>query len=326
MGFGSPRSALAKPPASGERRQASRRPWAARSSSTSSWGSARPMRPSRPATSGAAQSALSTASSVASTDCLEHVVEVAVGHVRSRRLSAWPPPGRGERDEDLAAAVMADRAAAREPEAGPPSDPLELVRREWSVDRDDCDAASGLGASCLGGLAEQIAHRDAVHDEARWRVEVRENEDAHCATDRWRDPARRPDPGLVALRHHPGPAANRTLGDGSARRLGDRSTDVGRLDLDDASLGEPAVVALTHDGDDEVLRADARIGSDGDLDRAVVDAADGVRGRQVHRRLDQSPLADHQRARELTRPVQHCRSGGDGRAEDRLDRTRAGRR
>ena len=52
-------------------------------------------------------------------DCLEHVVEVAVGHVRSRRLSARLTTGRGERDEDLTAAVMPDRAAAREPETGP---------------------------------------------------------------------------------------------------------------------------------------------------------------------------------------------------------------
>ena len=154
-----------------------------------------------------------------------------------------------------------------------------------------------LRAPSLGGLAEQLAHRDAVHDEARRRVEVREDEDAHCTTDRRSDPARRPDPGLVALRHHPGPAADRTLGDGSARRLGDRPTDIRGLDLDDASLGEPAVVALAHDGDDEVLRADARIGSDRHLDRAVVDAADGVRGREVDRRLDQSPLGDRQRAR-----------------------------
>ena len=58
---------------------------------------------------------------------LEHVVEVAVGHIGGRRLSARPPRGRSERDEDLAAAVMADRAAAREPEAGSPSDPFELV-------------------------------------------------------------------------------------------------------------------------------------------------------------------------------------------------------
>ena len=247
------------------------------------------MRPSRPATSGAAQSALSTASSVASTDRLEHVVEVAVGHVRSRRLSARPTPGRRERDEDLAAAVMADRAAAREPEARPPSDPLELVRRERSVDRDDGDAAPGLGASRLGRLAEQIAHRDAVHDEARRRVEVREDEDAHGATDRRSDPAGRPDPGLVALRHHPGPAADRTLGDGSVRRVGDGPTHVRGLDLDDASLGEPAVVALADDGDDEVFRADPRIGSDRDLDRAVVDASDGVRRGQVDRRLDSVP-------------------------------------
>ena len=59
----------------------------------------------------------------------EHVVEIAVGDVRGRRLPARLRPG-GAKATDLAAAVVADRAAARESEAGAPSDALELVRRE----------------------------------------------------------------------------------------------------------------------------------------------------------------------------------------------------
>ncbi len=171
-----------------------------------------------------------------------------------------------------------------------------------------------------GRLAEQIAHRDAVDDEGRRRVEVREDEDSDGSADRRSDPARRSDPGLVALRHHPGPAADRALRHGAAARGSDRTTDVGRLDLDDASLGEPAVVALAHDGDDEVLRADARIGCDRDLDRPVVHAADGVGGGEVHGRLDQAPLRDDHRARQLARAVQHGHARGHGCAVQRLDR------
>ena len=49
-----------------------------------------------------------------------------------------------ERDEDLAAAVVGDRARASQSEACAAGDPLQLVRRELRVGRDDDDAASGL--------------------------------------------------------------------------------------------------------------------------------------------------------------------------------------
>ena len=176
------------------------------------------MRPSRPTTSGAAHKAFRTASSVRVDDRLEHVVQVPVGHARRGSLSARTPTGRSERDEDLSAAVMRDGTAARQSEPRAARHALELVRGQWSVDGDDRDAAAGLRAPLVGRLAEELTDRDAVHDERRRGIEVREDENADGAADRGCDPAGGPDAGLVALRHHPGPGADRALGDGSACR------------------------------------------------------------------------------------------------------------
>ena len=80
------------------------------------------------------------------------------------------------------------------------------------------------------------------------------------------------------------------------------------LDLDDAGLAEPAVVALPHDRDDDVVHADARVGGDGRRDRAVVHAPDGHRRGQVDGRLEHPPLGDLERARQLARAVQDGRT------------------
>ena len=61
-------------------------------------------------------------------DRFEDVVQVAVGHRRQRRLAAGPPAWRREGDEDLATAVMSDRAAARQPEPGATRNPFQLLR------------------------------------------------------------------------------------------------------------------------------------------------------------------------------------------------------
>ena len=173
-----------------------------------------------------------------------------------------------------------------------------------------------------GGSPRSSTDRDAVHDERRRGIEVREDEDADGAADRRSDAARRPDAGLVALRHHPGSGADGSLGDGSASGGSDRASDVLGLDLHDPSLREPAVVALADDGDDEVLRADARLGVHGHANRAVVDAADRMGGREVHGRLDAAPVGDLQRPGELARAVQDCRAGWNRLGVQRLDRTR----
>ena len=173
----------------------------------------------------------------------------------------------------------------------------------------------------LGRLAEELADRDAVHDEPRGRVEVREHEDADGAADRRRDPAGRPDAGLPALRHHPRSRSDGPLGHGASGRSGDRATGVGRVDLDDAALREPAVVALAYDRDDEVLGPDTRLDLDRDGDRSVVHPAHRVRRREVDGRLDAAPVADLQRSGELTRPVEHGGPRGHGKRVQRLDRS-----
>ena len=171
---------------------------------------------------------------------------------------------------------MRDGTAARESEPRTTRHALELVRGKRSVDGHHSDAAAGLRAPVVGRLAEELTDRNAVHDKRRRWIEVREDENADGAADRGCNPAGGPDAGLVALRHHPGPCADSALGDGSACGGSDRVSDVLGLDLHDPSLREPAVVALSDDRDDEVLRADARLDVHGHANRAVVDTAHGM--------------------------------------------------
>jgi len=98
-------------------------------------------------------------------------------------------------------------------------------------------------------------------------------------------------------------------------------SDVLGLDLHDPSLREPAVVALADDGDDEVLGADPRLDVDGHANRAVVDAANGMGGGEVHGRLDATPVRDLQRPGELASSVQDRCPGRHRLGVQRLDST-----
>ena len=82
--------------------------------------------------------------------------------------------------------------------------------------------------------------------------------------------ARRADPALPAEAAHAGSGADRALARSPGSRRGDRLRDVRRLDVRDARVGEPAVVALADDRDHDVVDADARVGRDRDRDGAVV--------------------------------------------------------
>ena len=220
-----------------------------------------------------------------------------------------PASGRGEGDEDLAAPVVGDRAAAREPEACSARDALELMRGERRIDGDDRDTASRLRASCRGRLLEERADRDTVHDERRRGIEVRQDEHADGTADRGRDSTRRSDACLVALRQHPRPASDGSLGDGAGCGSGDGTAGVLCVDLHDAALRQPAVVALAHHGDDEILAPDPRVGGHCGRDGAVVDAPHRVRGREVHGRLDAPPVGYHHRPGQLSCAVQHRHAG-----------------
>ena len=139
------------------------------------------------------------------------------------------------------------------------------------------------------------------------------------------EPAGRADAALPAEAGHARAGADRALGDRAAARPRQRPSGVLRLDLHDGAVGEPAVVALRHDRDDDVLGPDGGIGGDRRGDGAVEDAPDGHRRGEVDRRLDQSPLGDRHAAGHLPRPVEHRRPGRDGLAKEPLGGSRQDR-
>ena len=158
-------------------------------------------------------------------------------------------------------------------------------------------------------------------DEPGRRVEVRERQHT--------DGARRDDAAgrsrSLALKPFvsiPVPAPDRALLDCAAPSRRNRAPGVLRLDLHDARIGEPAVVTLGDDGDHDVVDADGGIGGDRSGDGAVVHPADRVRRGQVDGRLEQSPLADGERAGHLAGAVQDGHARRDGSGEERVGRSR----
>ncbi len=80
---------------------------------------------------------------------------------------------------------------------------------------------------------------------------------------------------------------------------------------------EPGVVALAHDGDEDVvLRADARIVPDHPPHGAGGDGADAQGVRQEDRRLEQAPLEELRHTRHLARTVQDEAASDDAVVED----------
>ena len=138
-------------------------------------------------------------------------------------------------------------------------------------------------------------------------AEVREHEHADGVAVRYA--ARAADPALPAEAAHPGSRADCALGERPAGGAVHRDRDVAALDVHGARVAEPAVVTLAHDGDHELLDADERVVAHGQLDGAVVDAPHRMRRGQVDRRLEQPPLPDLKRARELAGAVQHGHPG-----------------
>ena len=100
-----------------------------------------------------------------------------------------------------------------------------------------------------------------------------------------------PIPALKPFVIIPVPAPSRALHDGPDGGTSDGAGDVVGLDVHGVRIREPAVVALAHDRDDDRV-PHALVRCDGDLHGSVVDAADGVRGREVDGRLEHAPLGD----------------------------------
>ena len=118
----------------------------------------------------------------------------------------------------------------------------------------------------------------------------------------------------------PVPAPTAPSATGPSARRGERAARVPRLDLDRPAVAEPAVVALPHHRDDDVLRAHGGVGGDGRGDRTVEHAPDRHRGRQVDRRLDHAPLGQAHEAGQLARAVEHRAARGHGRGEQPVRR------
>ena len=155
-----------------------------------------------------------------------------------------------ERDEDLAAAVVGDRARARQPEARAAGDPLQLVRRELRVGREDDDAASGLvrrrsRARACGAPERRRSAGCRRSSSARalraWRrAGARRGSRSRCR------PCSRGRTSPFRLRRRP--ARSR------CRRCRHGLLHVGCLDVHDPSVAQPAVVAFADDRDHDVVR------------------------------------------------------------------------
>src|SRR5581483_2882234 len=230
-------------------------------------------------------------------------------------------PVRGrEREEDLAAPVVGDRAGAREPEPGPAREALELLRRERRVGGEDGDAAAAGMRRPRALLLEEAPDGHAVDAQLFRRAEVREHQraDGRVAG----TPAGRADAAFPVEGDHPLAGPDGAFLDVEARRR-DGPRHVRRLHVRHARVAQPAVVALADHGDDDVVDTDSRVGCERDRDGAVVDATDGVRRREVDRCLEKPPLPDLERTRQLARTVQDRRAGGR-RQEGRDDGGHAG--
>ena len=252
-----------------------------------------------------AQSALRTASSVAST--------VAAKSGSSSRVvepcrAAAAPVENGE--EDLAAAVVGDRARARQAEAGAARDALELLRHERRVGGDDGDAAAGRARAPGSARVAEQARRPATPS---MRSVAREPKLASTSTPtvaRRRDAARRADAALpVEARSCPCRRRRAPSATTSPAARGERaaasaaSTWTTRASLSQLSSHSPTTGMTT--SSTPTAGSAAHRGRDG----AVVDAADRHRRGQVDRRLDHAPLGDLQRAGQLARAVEHRGAG-----------------
>ena len=191
----------------------------------------------------------------------------AVSAGASRVQEVRGRPGEG----DLARAVRAVRAGAREADERAPREPPQLVGQERRVGGDEADARA---LAARGRLArERAPDRPAAQHEAFREPEVREHEHAD---DVLADDARgRADAGRVAERLHADAGADLALGDGAAARVVERACDQLVAGLGAVAQVAPRRrIALADDGDDARRRAPSRLARRQHVRRAVVDGAD----------------------------------------------------
>src|SRR5207253_1058477 len=129
------------------------------------------------------------------------------------------------------------------------------------------DAAAARLLTARRRRLEQAADGNAVDPQLVVRPEVRKRQDADVGIAD--APARSTDAALPAEADHPGPGTDGALCDTVTCRV-ERALDIGRLYLHRASVVQPAVVALPHNRNDEVLGSHRRIGRDGGCHGAVI--------------------------------------------------------
>src|SRR4029453_2327475 len=103
-------------------------------------------------------------------DSAEELIQAAIGDgiALSRRKG----------DEDLAAAVMTDRARTAEPEAGTSRETRQLMRSKLCLGRDDDDAAAAWRVTTRRRRVEQAADGNAVDAQLVVGTEVCQRQDA----------------------------------------------------------------------------------------------------------------------------------------------------
>ena len=180
---------------------------------------------------------------------------------RTRVSRAAPRPDaarRGEGEEDLAAAVVGDRAGPREPEPGAPRKPLRAARA--------CSGASvattamQLPPGDRAALPRQrAADRHAVDAQVRRRAEVREHEHADRAPASGTTRLEVPIPPFQPKQTIPVPAPTAPSATGAAVRGRDARGPRRPRRPARRAVVEPAVVALADDRDHDVLDPDAGV-------------------------------------------------------------------
>ena len=225
-----------------------------------------------------------------------------------------------EGQEDLAAAVVGDRADPREAEAGAARDPLERGGPDRRVGRDDGDAAPARLGQLVAG--EQAADGDAGDRQLPRRAEVRQHEHADEVL---ADPsARRADPALPAEAAMPVPAPTAPSANGQPARAVDGAAPRRRLWTCTvrASLSQPS----SHSPTTGITNSSTPTSGSSRTATSIApsyDAADGVRRSQVDGRLEHAPLADLVGAGQLAGAVEHGHPGRE-RQRRRDDRGDAG--
>ena len=228
-----------------------------------------------------------------------------------------PAVPRREAEREVAARVLAEAARARDPEAGPPREPLALPGEERRVGReDDDDRARSLGrARERHGLrADPLADRHAVHAQPPPRAVVRLHEGADRPPVR-SDARRRADAALEAVADHPGAAADRALGDRPPAAAASAAATCSGPDVEAVDVVEEAVPRLADDRQAPRSLARRRRG-----DQRVADDADRVRVGERDRARQQAGVAHPLEPGQLAVAVdagQPAKSGSGWRHHDR---------